>query len=164
MFYLMERKKMMERKISKYQILEAQEGWGDAIVQIGISYTKKMNFQDLASEMIEKFYGYGQREVCFKPTRACELPFRKNKEEALSYFVGGGIEEDKGFALEPWNKVKFQNEKIFLQETMAQVMGHCFFTNSTGTKLKAECTLGYFLDEAGEIKIYLHQSSVPYSP
>ena len=100
----------------------------------------------------------------FKPTK-CELQqFRPTKNEALSYFIAGDnrtCKEDKGFAIQPWTKVRFENSGLILDDKRAIAMGNYFFTDLDGNEAKVEYTFGYkFVGQ--ELKIDLHHSSFPY--
>ena len=89
--------------ITEAEVDEARERWAEAIISIGTASEEGMEeATEKAEEVIETLYAYDEGAVLFKPTKAAELPFRATKEEALSYFVGGDISEDSGFALEPW--------------------------------------------------------------
>mgnify|MGYP003323348530 FL=1 len=46
---------------------------------------------------------------------------------------------------------------------MALAMGNYFFTDLNGNKTKVEYTFAYIKNDAGELKIILHHSSLPYS-
>jgi hypothetical protein len=108
-------------------------------------------------------YAFDEGTVLFKPTKAAEIPFRSTKEEALSYFVGGDIEEDSGFALEPWTNVRFDNHDTILNGDTALSSGNYYFTSGeTGEEVKVEYTFGYMLDEGGNVRIQLQHSSVPF--
>ena len=100
----------------------------------------------------------------FKPTK-CELEqFRPSKAEALSYFIAGddrACGEDKGFAIQPWTKVRFENSGMILEEKRAIAMGNYFFTDLNGNEAKVEYTFGYQLVD-GDLRIDLHHSSFPY--
>ncbi|MDC1162226.1 hypothetical protein OAT18_02170 [Tenacibaculum sp.] len=100
----------------------------------------------------------------FKPTK-CEIEqFRGSKKQALSYFIAGenrACNEDQGFAITPWNKVRFENTNLILEEKRAIAMGNYFFTDLNGNEAKVEYTFGYKLIN-GELKIDLHHSSFPY--
>ena len=72
-------------------------------------------------------------------------------------------QEDKGFAINPWTKVRFENNAIILEENRAIAMGNYFFTDLDGNEAKVEYTFGYKLIE-GQLKIDLHHSSFPYNP
>ena len=43
-------------------------------------------------------------------------------------------------------------------------MGNYFFTGPDGKEVKVEYTFGYVKDSAGNLKINLHHSSLPYAP
>ena len=55
---------------------------------------------------------------------------RGSFDEALSYFVGGDIEEDKGFAIRPWTNIRFVNEEIIINGSQAIAMGNYDFTKT----------------------------------
>ena len=50
---------------------------------------------------------------------ASQNQFRNSFEDALSYFVGGNIEEDNGFAIKPWFKIRFSENKIIISHDTA---------------------------------------------
>jgi hypothetical protein len=119
----------------------------------------------LAQKTVNDLYAYGKSVVLFKPTKASEDQFRGTKEEAISYFVGGVVPEDHGFALQPWNKVRFENTGIFIDDDSAVAMGNYFFTDAnTGIEAKVEFTFGYIKDKNGKLLINVHHSSFPYQP
>ena len=108
-------------------------------------------------------YAYDEGAVLFKPTKAAELPFRATKEEALSYFVGGDISEDSGFALEPWTDIRFDNHETIIDTDSAIASGEYYFTSGkTGDETKVEYTFGFIRDDEGNLRINLHHSSLPY--
>lgn len=151
--------------ITKEMVLEAQKKWGKGIVKIGEDYTRKNDFTQTAKEHIANLYAYEQSDVLFKPTKAAKEQFRSTPESALSYFVAtsGTCAEDKGFAIQPWTKVRFENSGILLQGECAIAMGNYFFTDTNGNETKVEYTFGYIKDSNGELRINLHHSSVPFS-
>ncbi len=150
--------------ITKEEINEAQKLWGNAIVEIGKAKTDGGDFEAVATKKIDELYGYEQGVVLFKPTKAAEKQFRLTKEGALSYFVGNNqnFPEDKGFALQPWTKVRFENSDMILNKYNALAMGNYFFTTLEGEEVKVEFSFGYFKDKEGTIRINLHHSSLPY--
>ena len=82
-----------------------------------------------------------------------------------SYFVEGIVPEDHGFAIQPWNKVRFENAGIFIDDDSALAMGNYFFTDAnTGLEAKVEFTFGYIKGKNGNLLINLHHSSFPYNP
>nr|WP_086299291.1 hypothetical protein [Enterococcus sp. 3C8_DIV0646] len=145
-------------------IEEAQEAWAESIVAIGEASTQSEEAaEEQAKETLDTLYAFDEGTVLFKPTKAAEIPFRSTKEEALSYFVGGDIEEDSGFALEPWTNVRFDNHDTILNGDTALSSGNYYFTSGeTGEEVKVEYTFGYMLDEDGNVRIQLQHSSVPF--
>ena len=150
--------------ITKDQVMEAQEKWGNGVVKIGALKEKRTECKAFASSFLDDRYAFASSTVLFKPTK-CEFEqFRPTKSEALSYFIAGedrACNEDKGFAIQPWTKVRFENTGIILEEKRAIAMGNYFFTDLNGDEAKVEYTFGYQL-ENGELKIDLHHSSFPY--
>ena len=150
--------------ITKDQVMEAQEKWGNGVVKIGALKEKRTECEAFASSFLDDRYAFASSTVLFKPTK-CEFEqFRPTKSEALSYFIAGedrACNEDKGFAIQPWSKVRFENTGIILEKKRAIAMGNYFFTNLNGDEAKVEYTFGYQL-ENGELKIDLHHSSFPY--
>ena len=79
------------------------------------------------------------------------------------YFVKGIVSEDHGFAIQPWDNVRFENYGIIINPYNAIAMGNYYFTDSdTKKEIKVEYTFGYFKDDSGNLKINLHHSSFPY--
>ena len=126
-----------------------------------------------AEEVITELYGFKEEgmEVLFKPTKASEVPIRHDYDQAVSYFVGAaaagddiGIKEDKGFAINPWTAVRFENSKTILNADSATAMGEYYFTTLEGTVAKVEYTFQYKRGADGNLKIVVHHSSLPYSP
>ena len=161
--------------ITMAEIVEAQRNWGDALVGISKTYLGGGDYVAAATKAADELYGYGRTDVLFKPTKASVDPFRPTAAGALSYFVGGdkvpegGFAEDKGFALGPggvgWKKVIFDNNKIDFNGATAQAMGEYYFYSAADDSVsKVEYTFGYKRNEDGKIRIYLHHSSLPYTP
>ncbi|TCI94771.1 hypothetical protein [Tenacibaculum sp. M341] len=150
--------------ITKEQVLAAQENWGNGVVKIGSLKEERTNCVNFTSEFLDDLYAFELGTVLFKPTK-CEVEqFRPSKAEAQSYFIAGddrACKEDKGFAIQPWTKVRFENAGIILQEDRAIAMGNYFFTTVEGDEAKVEYTFGYKLVD-GKLKIDLHHSSFPY--
>jgi len=150
--------------IKQEEILEAQNRWGNQIVKLGVDYREKKDYEKTARLLVDELYGYHEGPVLFNPTKASRQQFRLTRESAVSYFIGQNPDfpEDKGFALEPWQKVRFKNAGFILNEKQAVAMGNYFFTNYQGTETKVEFTLGFFRSKNGALKINLHHSSLPY--
>lgn len=146
------------------KVTEMQDAWGDGIVEIGSIYTAGGDYKAAAKAHIEKFYAYGKEDVLFKPTLAAADQFRGTFDEALSYFVGGIVSEDKGFAIAPYTKVRWENEGTIIQGDTAMSMGNYFFTKTDGVEVKVEYTFGIEKMDDGSFKFVLHHSSLPYTP
>ena len=150
--------------ITREQVLEAQEKWGNGVVKIGALKNQRTECESFTSSFLDERYAFDSSLVIFKPTK-CEIQqFRPTKAEALSYFIAGddrACNEDKGFAIQPWTKVRFENAGIILEEERAISMGNYFFTDLDGNEAKVEYTFGYKLIN-NELKIDLHHSSFPY--
>jgi hypothetical protein len=156
-----------ENFITEQEVLDAQNRWGDGIVQIGKVYAEGGDYVLAASDHIDRLYGYDMGIVLFKPTLASEKQFRTNKEGALSYFVGKNPDypEDHGFAIKPWSAVRWESVGIKIIGNMAVCMGNYYFTPAIGgEEVKVEYTFSYTKNENGDLKIILHGSHLPYSP
>ena len=144
--------------ISTVEVEAAQKGWGEGIVKIG----KAKDARKAAIAHLDKFYAFGHGQVLFKPTLASVDQFRGTKKEALSYFIGQDMKEDKGFALAPYTNVRWENEGIITDGNSAMAMGNYYFTKTNGEEVKVEYSFGYIKDKDGHLKINLHHSSLPY--
>lgn len=151
--------------VTKEKVLEAQKKWADGIVRIGSDFMEKKDYTQTAKDHIDKLYAYDLSPVLFKPTKAVKDQFRSNKDSALSYFVAtnGLCPEDKGFAIQPWTKVRFENSDCIIHGDTALAMGNYYFTSTEGDEIQVEYTFGYIMDKDGNLRINLHHSSVPFS-
>lgn len=156
----------MEKTIGLEEVERIQQEWGKSLVEIGRLYLEKKDYKTFAKQHIEKFYGYDDGTVLFKPTMANNKQFRKTFESGLSYFIGGNTDfpNDQGFALAPWKDVRFENSGFILKESFAIAMGNYFFIDMKGNETKVEYTFGFYCSNDGSLKINLHHSSVPYKP
>lgn len=152
--------------ITKEQLINAQNEWAAGVVKIGSLKENRSECVAFANEFLDKLYNFENGKVLFKPTKCAVQQFRPTKEEALSYFIAGegrACKEDGGFAINPWTKVRFENNGHILEENRAIAMGNYFFTDLDGNEAKVEYTFGYKLID-GQLKIDLHHSSFPYNP
>lgn len=152
--------------ITKEQVIEAQNIWAAGVVKIGSLKDARLECESFTSEFLDKLYSFENGPVLFKPTKCADEQFRPTKSEAKSYFIAGddrACNEDKGFAINPWTKVRFENSNLILEENRAIAMGNYFFTDLDGNEAKVEYTFGYKLNN-GQLKIDLHHSSFPYNP
>ncbi|MEM6751576.1 MAG: hypothetical protein AAF630_01090 [Cyanobacteria bacterium P01_C01_bin.38] len=151
--------------ITEKDVIDAQETWANAVIEIGKAYQNKGDYRAKAAETVDNLYGYDEGKVLFKPTLASEGQFRLTEEDAVSYFVKGKIAEDTGFALRPWSKVRFENAGISVGCNDAVTMGNYYFTDAnTGKETKVEYTFGYRQNNDGKLMIDLHHSSLPFEP
>lgn len=176
--------------MTEQDVLDAQKAWSDGVVAIGKAFMEGGDYKGLATAAASSIYGYDEGKVLFKPTRCAEVPFRPKPEEALSYFVGGHIKEDKGFAIQPWSKIVWDNHDIYCSGDVGLAMGeyarrpvpsgccaeefaltpdpptrrYHFTDANTQAVSKVEYTFGYRKFAPGKVRIFLHHSSVPYKP
>ena len=148
---------------TEFEIIKAQELWAQNIIEIGDLFTKNKDYKSKASIFVREFYAFDLCEVLFKPTLASEKQFRYTYDDALSYFIGGSIPEDRGFALKPLKKISFREQKIIIFEDNALSMGNYFFQSFNDTdEVKVEFTFGYIKDNNENLLINLHHSSIPF--
>ena len=151
--------------ITKEEVKNAQSVWGEGVVKIGKLKEDRFKCEKFANEFLDNLYAFDLGEVLFKPTKCEHEQFRPSKAEALSYFISGenrACHEDKGFAINPWTNVRFENSGFILERDRAISMGNYFFTDLNGNETKVEYTFGYKLVN-GKLKIDLHHSSFPFS-
>lgn len=152
-------------EITEDEVISAQKEWAEGLVDIGKIFAENGDYIKRASDHINKLYTYQSGPVLFKPTKASIHQFRLTKEGALSYFAGGdkNYPEDKGFALQPWKNVRFDNAKIIIMDNYAIAMGNYYFTaKGSLEEVKVEYSFGYVKDRQGKLRINLHHSSMPY--
>ncbi|MDQ0257149.1 hypothetical protein J2S74_004595 [Evansella vedderi] len=155
----------LTHSITEEEVLAFQQSWGEGIVHIGEVYSEGGDYEAAAVEHIERFYGYDMSEVLFKPTLALEERFRGTFESALSYFIGGDIAEDGGFAITPWSDVRWENEGVLIEGNKATSMGVYYFTPANGGEpVEVEYTFSFTKNDDGDMKIILHSSHLPFSP
>jgi|TARA_B110000003_G_scaffold140068_1_gene141665 hypothetical protein len=150
--------------ITIVQVENSQESWGNGVVKIGSLKNSRNECEAYCKAFLDERYAFDAGNVLFKPTKCATEQFRPSKLDALSYFIAGEdrkCQEDKGFAIQPWTKVRFENAGIILEENRAIAMGNYFFTDLDGNEAKVEYTFGYKLID-GELKIDLHHSSFPF--
>ncbi|CAE7861181.1 unnamed protein product, partial [Symbiodinium necroappetens] len=162
-----------DNKVSEAEVRKAQADWSRAITRISKIFLDGGDYIAAAGEAAGELYGYGYTNVLFKPTKAKDCQFRPMASQALSYFVGcnaveDGIPEDGGFAInggKGWSEVVFDNHQINLKGNVAIAMGNYYFTSTAdGSKTKVEYTFGYQKNSDGRVRIFLHHSSMPFSP
>jgi len=150
--------------ITPAEITALQVAWGEGLVAISTAYAEGEDYATIAQGVLDTLYGYVDGTVLFKPTVAQEVPFRFTEAAAASYFIGGSISEDGGFALNPWTAVRFGTDgRHIINGETALWMGSVFLTNGDGEEIRVEKSLGLYRDSDGDVRIQLHHSSVPFS-
>ena len=165
----------MASKITHAEVLAAQIGRTDALLQISADYQSGGfdKAKATADAIIEAAYTYQFGAVAFKPTlTVAPQTFRPTFDGALSYFVGGNPDfpNDKGFGLgdhtdtglKQWISTAVNNNAIqILDKNSAVSMGNVSFVNSEGTVTTVDKTWGWEKYPDGSIRIHLHHSSLP---
>jgi hypothetical protein len=159
-------------EITKAEVNAAQQAWCDALVAIGKTHTEGGDAKALAEKVLSAAYDYDTGKVFFKPTLAFgPNTFRPTKKGALAYFVGGDKDfpEDKGFALKPWVKARYDNlgdgdDGIQIHGDVAITMGNVWVTDKDGNETMVDKTFVFKKGEDGKLKLIVHKSALPYSP
>ncbi len=154
------------------EVNAAQQAWCDALVKIGKLKEDGGDYKAFASEVLSSAYNYDSGKVFFKPTLAFgDQTFRNDKKGALAYFVGGDPEypNDKGFALTPWVKARYdnaggKNEGIQIYGSVAITMGNVWVTGKDGKEVMVDKTWVFKKGKDGKLKIIVHKSSLPFAP
>ena len=133
--------------------------WCEGVIEIGKTYLEGGDFNQRALNFLSAHYAFDEMDVLFKPTFTKEAVFRNNLKDALSYFVGGDISEDNGFALKPWEDIQLEELNLLLKTDLAAAMGTLNFKpyDSEETTLVAFTFIFVTVDEG--LKIQVHHSS-----
>jgi hypothetical protein len=158
--------------ITEAEVNAAQQAWCDALVQIGKIHSEGGDAKAYAEKVLTDAYDYDNGKVFFKPTLAFgPNTFRNTKEGALAYFVGGNpnFPEDKGFALTPWVKARYDNagdgnNGIQIYGDIAITMGNVWVTGKDGKEVMVDKTWVFKKGEDGKLRIIVHKSALPFSP
>jgi hypothetical protein len=154
------------------EVNKAQQAWCDALVKIGTLKEEGGDYKTFAEQVLSTAYNYDHGKVFFKPTLAYgDQTFRNDKKGALAYFIGGdeAYPNDKGFALTPWVKARYDNagnnnEGIQIYGSIAITMGNVWVTDKNGNEVMVDKTWVFKKGKDGKLKIIVHKSSLPFSP
>ena len=154
------------------EVNKAQQDWCDALVKIGKLKEEGGDYKAFAEQVLSDAYNYDNGKVFFKPTLAYgDQTFRNDKKGALAYFIGGDADypNDKGFALTPWVKARYDNagknnEGIQIYGSIAITMGNVWVTDKTGNEVMVDKKSDYKKGKDGKLRIIVHKSSLPFSP
>lgn len=160
---------LVNQAVTEKEAVAAQQAWCSALLDINAAYEKdgQAAAKALAEKVIDSAYAYQMGAVLFKPTLTVNpQTFRTTRAGAISYFVGGDLSfpKDTGFALKGWKKCEPVNSAIFLDGNSAITMGKVHFTDKAGKVTTVDKTWGYIKDDAGNLRINLHHSSLEYQP
>jgi hypothetical protein len=161
-----------EVTITFEEVNAAQQAWVEAVVALGKTYTDGGDYKALATDILNQAYDYKDGKVFFKPTLTFgERTFRSTQEGAHSYFVGDNAKfpEDKGFALRPWVKAWYDNqgegnEGIQIHGNIAITQGWVYFEDPDGNVTMVDKTFVFRKDDAGQLRLIVHHSSLPFAP
>jgi hypothetical protein len=154
------------------EVNAAQQAWCDALVKIGKLKEEGGDYKAFAEQVLTDAYNYDNGKVFFKPTLAFgDQTFRNDKKGALAYFVGGDPDypNDKGFALKPWLKARYdnagkENEGIQIYGSTAITMGNVWVTSKDGKEVMVDKTWVFKKGKDGKLRIIVHKSALPFSP
>ncbi len=154
------------------EVNAAQQAWCDALVKIGQLKEEGGDYKTYANEVLSTAYNYDNGKVFFKPTLAFgEQTFRNDKKGALAYFIGGDPDypNDKGFALTPWVKARYdnagsKNEGIQIYGSIAITMGNVWVTGKDGKEVMVDKTWVFKKGKDGKLRIIVHKSALPFKP
>lgn len=154
------------------EVNAAQQAWCDALVEIGRLKEEGKDYRAFAEKVLSDAYNYDYGKVFFKPTLAFgDQTFRNDKKGALAYFVGGDPDypNDKGFALTPWVKARYdnagqKNEGIQIYGSVAITMGNVWVTGKDGKEVMVDKTWVFKKGKDGKLRIIVHKSALPFAP
>jgi hypothetical protein len=158
--------------ITYAEVNAAQQAWCDALVKIGQLKEDGGDYKAFAEKVLSDAYNYDNGKVFFKPTLAYgDQTFRNDKKGALAYFIGGdpAFPNDKGFALTPWVKARYdnageKNEGIQIYGSVAITMGNVWVTDKDGKEVMVDKTWVFKKGKDGKLKIIVHKSALPFAP
>ena len=133
--------------------------WKNGVIEIGKVFVDGGDYKKCAEKFLSTHYAFDTEEVLFKPTFTKEVIFRHKKDDALSYFVKGDIEEDNGFALKPWESIDLEEVNSIEDESLTIAMGTFNFkpVDQDATTLVAFTFL--LIKDKDSLKIKVHHSS-----
>lgn len=182
------RKTEIRAPLQRSQVLQAQKDWGDGIVELG-KYGRKVLEVEAEAEIkglvgihaqsdvnrsvlwtraasfVDKLYAFNEGPVMLKVTEASpSTRFRTTRLGSVSWLIGANREfpSDRGFALRPWNEVRFVNEEIAISGDAAQAMGSMELVDDSGSTRELQYLFGYKRDLDGRLRIEVAQLALPF--
>ena len=145
--------------IESKKINDFLNSWKDGIIRIGKVYLENGDYKESAEKFVETHYAFDSESVLFKPTFTKEVIFRNSKDKALSYFVGGDIDEDYGFAIKPWEKILIDELNILEENKLTIAMGIFKLKPVKKEKIISVAFTFVFTKNNDNLKIKVHHSS-----
>lgn len=154
------------------EVNAAQQAWCDGLEKIGQLYSSGGDYKAFTEQFITDTYNYDFGKVFFKPTLAYgDQTFRTTKEGAIAYFIGGNpnFPNDKGFALNPWTEVRYDNvgsnnEGIQIYGSVAITMGNVWVKGPDGKEVMVDKTFVFKKGKDGKLRLIVHKSALPFAP
>ena len=133
------------------------DSWKQGVLDIRNVYDNRGDYEEQASKFLKSHYLFETEKVLFKPTLTREEIFRNSFDRALSYFIGGKIDEDKGFALQEWKSINTDQINILIEGVLIIAMGVLSFKSDEVLKV----AFTFILKESNsDLKIKAHHSSL----
>ena len=133
------------------------DSWKQGVLDIKNVYDNKGDYQEQASKFLETHYLFETESVLFKPTLTRKEIFRNSFDRALSYFIGGDIDEDKGFAIQEWKSIDTDQMNVLIEGELIIVMGVLNFNSDEVLKVAFTFMLK---ENNSDLKIKVHHSSL----
>ncbi len=142
------------------QVLDFLTSWKDGLLSIRKSYVDKKDYQKKALDFIKDHYLFEVENVLFKPTMTKSILFRNDLNSALSYFIGGSIPEDNGFAIEPWEKINISEMTHLIEDNLIITMGVFKFISCNRNDSTSVVFTFILKSTDNRLKIKVHHSSI----
>ena len=158
--------------ITEAEVNAAQQAWCDGLVKVGKVYKEHGDYKTAAAQMIDQAYDFKEGRVFFRPTLAvAPQAFRTTRDGTLAYFVGGDpkFPADKGFALAPWVKCRYDNaiegsNAIQIYGDIALAMGNVCLTGEDGKEIFVDKFFAFRKGSDGNLRLIVHKSALPNEP
>ena len=141
------------------KIRQFLNSWKNGVIEIGKVYTYGGDYKKCAENFLSAHYTFDIEDVLFKPTFTKEVIFRNNKDDALSYFVKGSIEEDNGFALKPWESIDLVEVNSIEEDFLTIAMGTFNFKPVNQDVITLVAFTFLLIEDKDSFKIKVHHSS-----
>jgi hypothetical protein len=158
--------------ITEAEVNAAQQAWCDGLLKIGQSYKDHGDYQAAAGQFIDELYDFKEGKVFFRPTLAvAPRAFRTTRAGTQAYFVGGdqNFPDDKGFALKPWVKCRYDNavegsNAVQIHGDIALAMGNVYLTGEDGKEIFVDKLFAFRKGSDGKLHLIVHNSALPNLP